>query len=202
MTSPENQKIAWCEYNDKTKTIFYDQRIAISQDREIPVVWNCSKVEDKNENGIARYTFKQDNWNEHTDYKEYDEDGNLIGIWCNWFNGEVTPEPPSPIQENIYSKITYSGTKPEIKINGSYKKFTVTFYKDDEPIELQHGDWKFTIDNLDVSNLVEIDSSNVKSNQIKVRFHADDTYIGKVLDVAFESYMGVKSSVQINIVGT
>lgn len=152
--------------------------------------------------GIARYTFKQDRWNEHTDYKEYDIDNNLVGIWCDWFNDSITPEPLSPIPKNINSKITYSGTKPEIKINGNSKKFTVTFYNDDEPIEYQYGDWKFTIDDLDVSDLLKFDSSNLDENQVKIRFCADDTYIGKILNVSFESYMGIKSNIEIKIIGS
>lgn len=155
-----------------------------------------------NVKGIARYTFKQAQWDEHTDYIERDEDNNVLGIWCNWFDNNLEPEAPSPAPENIYSTITYSGTKPEIKINGSYKKLTVTFYKNDEPIMYQHGDWKFTIDNLDVSNFIKIDSSNLGENQIKIKFCADDTYIGKVLNVTFESFTGVKSNVEFNIVGT
>lgn len=202
VTSTENQKIAWCEYNDKTKTIFYDQRIAISQDREIPVVWSCSKVEDKSQNGIARYTFKQDVWNEHTDYMERNEDGELIGIWCDYYQDSVTPDEPIPISENIYSKITYSGTKPEIKINGGYKKLTVTFYKDDEQVAFQHGDWKFNIDNQDVSDLIEVTTSDLEENQIKIKFHGDDSYIGKMLVISYESYTGVKSEVKMNLLGT
>ena len=200
-TAPENQKIVWCEFNDTTKTIFYDQRIAISQEREEPVVWTCSKVEDKNVNGIARYTFKQDKWNDHTDYIEHDEDGNLVGIWCNWFDDSLTPIDPSPAPSNIYSKITYSGTKPEIKIGGSFKKFIVTFYKDDEPIAYQYGNWKFTIDNKDASDLLEISTSGLEENQIKVKFHGNDSYTGKVLTVIYESSSGVKSSVEMNLIG-
>lgn len=154
-------------------------------------------------NGLTRITLAEKFFNPHTDYIEYDENGKVVGMWADyWSNGEIIPEPPSPIQKNIYSKITYSGTKPEIKINGSYKKFTVTFYQDNEPIELQHGDWKFTIDDEDVSNLIEVDFSNLETNQVKIKIDADDIYIGKVLDVAYESYTGVKSNVQINIVGT
>lgn len=154
-------------------------------------------------NGLTRITLAEKFFNPHTDYIEYDDNGKVVGMWADyWSNGEITPEPLSPIPENINSKITYSGTKPEIKINGNSKKFTVTFYNDDEPIEYQYGDWKFTIDDLDVSDLLKFDSSNLDENQVKIRFCADDTYIGKILNVSFESYMGVKSNVEIKIIGS
>jgi hypothetical protein len=164
-------------------------------------VWACSKVEDKNVNGIARYTFKQDKWNDHTDYIEHDANGNLLGIWCNWFEDNIPPKDSEPIPVTIYSTITYSGAKPELKIGGSYKKFTVTFYKDDEPTAFQYGTWKFTIDNTDVSDLLDISTASLDENQIKVKFHGDDSYTGKVLTVTYESSTGVKSSVDINLTG-
>jgi len=201
--SPENQKIVWVPMNDKTKTIFYDQRIAISEPREQPVVWACSKVEDMNVKGIARYTFKQTKWNDHTDYIETDNDGNVIGMWCDYFkDGDNTPVDVQSIPDNMHSVITYSGTKPEIKINGSYKKFTVTFYKDDErQDQFQQGDWTFKINDQDVSDLIEFNTTGLEENQIKIKFKGDDSYIGKILDVSYNSFIGVKSNVKINIVG-
>ena len=82
ITSQENQKIVWLPFNDKTKTIFYDQRFIISQDRETPVAWSCSKVEDMNVKGIARYTLKQDKFDEHNDYIEKDADYTYIHLWA------------------------------------------------------------------------------------------------------------------------
>ena len=206
LTSIENQKIIWLPMNDITRTIFYDQRVVISQYRDEPVVWSCSKVEDMNVRGIARYTFAQDLWNAHTDFIEKDEDGNVIGMWCDYFdNGEVIPTPPLEPISNIYSVISYSGLKPDMRIGGSYKKFTVTFYDDGEVIEHKEGAWTFRIDGVNVSDMITTldnsQSTDVAENQIKAKIAASADYIGKTLVVGYESSDGIKSEIEINLLG-
>ena len=192
--------------NDITKTIFYDQRVVISQLRDEPVVWKCSKVEDMNVKGIARYTFAQNLWNAHTDYIEKDEDGNVVGMWCDYYdNGEVLPTPLPETPSTIYSILSYSGLKPDMRIGGSYKKFTVTFYDDNEVIEHKNGTWTFSIDGTDVSSMITtLDSSqstDVAENQIKAKIATSTDYIGKILVVGYESDDGIKSELEINLLG-
>ena len=179
--------------------------MVISDTREIPIVWSCSKVESMNVLGIARYTFKQDKWDEHTDYIEKDDEGNIIGMWASYYtNGEI--EPTTPITpSSLHSQVTYSGKKADILIGGSYKKMTVTFYDGEEPIAYRHGVWSFSIDGADVSHLVDvktqIDDASLQENQVKVKFIGNDDYINKTLVVAFDSVDGIKSSIQLNIIG-
>lgn len=206
ITSIENQKIVWLPMNDITKTIFYDQRLVISQYRDEPVVWKCSKVEDMNVKGIVRYTFAQDLWNSHVDYIEKDEEGNVIGMWCDYFdNGEVLPTDPPEKASTIYSLLSYSGLKPDMRIGGSYKKFTVTFYDDGEVVAHRDGTWTFTIDGIDcfdmITTLDSSQSTDVAENQIKAKIAASADYIGKVLVVGYESNDGVKSELEINLLG-
>ena len=163
-------------------------------------MWSCTKVEDMNVKGIARYTFKQDLWNSHTDYIEKDEDGNVVGIWCNYTDDTVLPSSPLPPSTSSYATVTYSGTKPEIKIGGSYKTFTVKFYDyNDSEIPFQYGHWKYTIDGEDVGHMLVIKEPS--ENQTKIKFTGDDSYIGKVLDVKYEAASGLMSGVQINLIG-
>lgn len=207
IASPENQKIVWLPFNDITETLFYDQRLAIGEARQEPICWMLSKVEDTNVRGIARYTFKQDKWNSHTDYIEKDEDGNVLGVWCDYYiNNQVLPTPyDEEPSHNIYSLISYSGLKPDVKAGGSYKKFTVTFYDNDEVIEYRSGRWTFTIDNMDVSDMITTlrfgESTDVTENQIKVKLEANDNLIGKILVIGFESDDGIKSEIETNVVG-
>ncbi len=198
--SPENQKIVWCEFNDKTKTIFYDQRIAISQLREEPVVWSCSKVEDKGVDGIAKYTFKQDKWNAYTDYIEYNDDGNLVGMWCNYFDQEVIPEPPEDDSANITCKITYDGVQnSQFKVKGSARTFSVTFYKDEEIIPYRDGVWSFIMDDSPADDLFTLDMQD--DHSVKVKFIGTDKYMGKKVTITFKTPDNIASSIQMNIVG-
>lgn len=201
----ENQKLTWLPQNDKTKTIFYDTRTAISEDRPIPVTWSCTKVEDTNVKGIARYTWKQDKWDEHNDYIERDAEGRLLGMWCNYFSSNITPTEPDTPHPTIYSIITYSGNNANMRINGSTKKLTVKFYNDDGEIDYQPGIWKFMVDSNDVVSLIEVttstDDTTLSNNQIKIKFVGGDSYISKNLVVSYESDSGVKSSVTLNLLG-
>ena len=190
-----------------TDTLFYDQRVAIGEARQEPICWMLSKVEDTNVRGIARYTFKQDKWNGKTDYIEEDEDGNVIGIWCDYYaNGDVEPTPfDEEPSHKIYSVVTCSGLKSDIKAGGHYKKFTVTFYDEGEIIQYRTGHWTFIIDGVDVSSKIttldSTESTDVAINQVKAKLEADDNLIGKILLVGFESDDGIKSEIEVNIVG-
>ena len=173
--------------------------------------WSISKVEDMNVKGIIRLTWKQDRFNSHTDLIEYDEDGNYVCAWCDYFRDGVPisdEEHTNIPTTSTHSVITYSGIKPEIKVNGSFKKFTVTFYDDEDNTQeapFQTGTWEFKDDDLDVSDLFEIEDSvmdpSLKENQIKIRFIGDDEWIDKNIEVWYISDSGIKSHVTVNIVG-
>lgn len=199
ITSVENQKIVWLPFNTITSDLFYDQRVVISEPRKEPVVWKCSKVEDMNVRGIIRLTWAQDQWNEHTDYIERDETGNVLGLWANYFEDGGTPA-DDKTQTDIHSVITYVG-KPTLKAGGSFKKFTVSFYDGETPIDFKLGQWAFVIDGVDASSLVETDTTDVEQNQIKVRFIGSEDYMGKTLKVSYSSTTGIVSSVDILITG-
>lgn len=204
-TTVENQKILMLPMNDKTKTIFYNQRIAISQDRDIPVVWCCSKVEDMNVFGVVRYTFKQDFFDEHNDYIERDEQGNLLGIWCNYYSPNVPIEDPDQPTPTIHSEVTYSGKNTNVTIKGNYKKFTVTFYDADGEIALKPGQWYYTIDGVDATEFLSIktsdDDSTLSPNQIKLKFIGDDSHIGENLVIGYKSTDNIDSFVTMNLIG-
>ena len=200
ITQPENQKIVWLPYNEKTVNLFYDQRAVISEPRKEPVVWKCSKVEDMNSRGIIRLTWAQDLWNEHTDYIERDSTGNVIGMWCNYFTEEGVSPTPEKQEDNIHSVISYVG-KPSIKVGGSFKKFTVDFYNGEEPIGFKLGQWGFMLDGNDASDLVQLDTSDIEENQVKVKFVGSDKYMGKTLVISFTTTTGITSSVDIAITG-
>ena len=164
-----------------------------------------------NVKGIIRLTWKQDRFNSHTDLIEYDEDGNYVCAWCDYFRDGVPisdEEHTNIPTTSTHSVITYSGIKPEIKVNGSFKKFTVTFYDDEDNTQeapFQTGTWEFKDDDLDVSDLFEIEDSvmdpSLKENQIKIRFIGDDEWIDKNIEVWYISDSGIKSHVTVNIVG-
>ena len=81
----------------------------------------------------------------------------------------------------------------------------MTFYNEDEVIQYRTGHWTYTIDGVDVSSKIttldSTESTDVAINQVKAKLEADDNLIGKILTVGFESNDGIKSEMEINIVG-
>ena len=170
----------------ETETLFYNVRMIIDSKVETEKrAWLISKVNRISPNGICRVTLTQDIYDQHNDYIEKDEDGNIIGMWASYWNSNVEPVPvQQDIPSLITSRITVSG-KPQFKIGGSAKTFTVTYY-DNENQEMtghQPGSWALSIDGTAVpNNLVELTSSD-DGVKLKVKFLGDDTYIGKILTV-------------------
>lgn len=203
----ENQRKITLPMNDKTETLFYNQRLAISSfvNKREPVVWRVTKVEDATPIGIDKLTMAQDNYDQNNDYIERDNEGKIIGIWCDYFKADIPPTEPDTPHPTVYSIITYSGNSANMRINGSTKKLTVKFYNDDGEIDYQPGIWKFMVDSNDVASLIEVttstDDTTLSDNQIKIKFVGDDSYISKNLVVSYESDNGVKSSVTLNLLG-
>lgn len=186
-----------------TETLFYNIRMIIDSKVETePRAWLISKVNRISPNGICRVTLTQDNFDQHNDYIEKDENGNIIGMWANYFNHSVEPIPAvqddDTITSSINAKITCSG-RQQIKVGGSAKTFTVTYYdyNNEELPDYTIGDWSFEIDGIAVpDDLLTLTSSE---NKIKVKFLGDDSYIGKILTIKNTSENAV-AELQIEII--
>lgn len=177
-------------YNEISKEIFYNLRMIVSVDMPEPVTWRITKTNGLLHKGTIMYTLYQSDFNPHTDYIERDENGNLLGMWADYYSQSNLPaeEPIDPEiipleQGEDYSELTYSGSKPQIKINGSYKTITVTYYNSGELLADQTpGDWSYWIDDTDATDLVKILETD-DPNQIKVKFLGDETYLDKALTI-------------------
>ena len=172
--------------NETTETIWYNKRIIIdsnlySDDME-PRAWLVSKVNRITPRGICHVTMTQDRFDQHHDYIERDEDGNVIGYWADYFQSAAEPqdafEPSTTLFSSITSEITVPGNH-QIK-TGSYKTFTVTYYEDDVPIEHDVGEWSVLLDGVDATDLVTITPGG---NKARIKFNGGDDYIGKILRV-------------------
>ena len=203
-----NQKVIAYEINKYTETLFYNQRVCLNAfvtERE-PIIYRCTKIEDSIPFGILTINWNQDVFDKQNDYIEKDEEGNIVAIWCDYFN-TATPTDEPPKIETRYVVISYNGTKPELKVKGSIKKLTATFYdENNNQIDFNEGVWSFTINDNDVSDLLEIttndDDITLLDNQIKIKFIGNSTYIGKSLIIKFTSLDNSASGIlEFNIVG-
>lgn len=196
--SIENQRKAILPMNSISATIFYNQRFLISAPIPEPLAWRLTKVEDISPKGVRRLTFAADTYNQHTDYVEKDESGNVIGMYADYYLSNIEPTSVENPDESssITSSITCSG-KQQLKIGGSAKALSVTFYDENgEIIDYQSGEWNYMIDDVDALDLLTI--TEVSDGKIKVKFDGDDSYINKILHVTFTSG-DISSSLDLEI---
>lgn len=201
----ENQTKALLPYNEVSKTLFYNTRTIISADLPIPITWRVTKVEGLAHKGNIMFTFAQDLFDEHHDYIERDDNGKLLGMWANYYLESNLPsyEPIEPNPKDFgsnYAEITFAGTDPHIKIGGSYKKITLTYYNSNEELlDQTPGEWSYFIDDTDATELVRVLTTD-NPNVIKVKFLGDDEYIGKTLVIKNTRYDNIVAELQLQIV--
>ena len=213
VTVPQNQDQFWLPSNSITDYLFYDQRIIISDNtynaklKKYPLTWKVTKVENIHPLGIKKFIISQDKFDTNRDFVETDIDGNVINMYADYYELNVVPEDDIiviPTQD--YSKITFSGTQQTIKVGGTNKVFTATYYNSDgEVISTYTPAWSFYIDgNLitDNSLITTIDDVNKKCTiQINTdkTFNYGDNYIGKTLSVYCDKGLDTESMQQLDI---
>ena len=204
--------------NKTTETFGYNnslgdsQRIIISAKVPHPNVWAVSKIENTKPLGLLKITVKQVPFNDDTDYIEYDDNGNIIGMWADYYSADQSapidskpePTPTSDISCNL------SVSSPTIKIGGSYRTVTAS-YMDTEGNDVSdewsnyNHEWRFFIGDStgeridDLITVKEGDNPNV----IKIKFPAEREYIGKQLFIDLYTRVYVYGAVDsaITIIG-
>ena len=136
---------------------------------------------------------------QHHDYIEKDEEGNIVGKWADYFQSAVAPEEVDPTANipSITSKIDYSGTTNKIKIGGA-KTFTLSFYEDDMPVEHEAGEWAFFIDDENITDQLVV--TYPSPEKVRIKLPNDDDLIGKILSVVNTTPDGIVSSVDVELI--
>ena len=223
VTSIEDQQKFVVPLNSMSEKLFYNLRMLIDTKVDVasgsePRAWHITKINRISPSGLARITLAQDRFDTHRDYIEYEDakdPSTIIGMWADYWSDNIKPVDPEDIPSpTLHSIITFSGVKPEIKVGGSYKKFTVKFYDDEDSehqVEALDGTWGFTVRNaddtadIDASDLIQFEditpTGEKMFKQIKAKFIGNDEWISKNMKVWYTSDSGIKSHVIINIVG-
>lgn len=196
-TSQENQDKVWLPLNPITEKIWYtnesskNMRVLVSSFTDNAIAWQISKVENAQPLGVQKLTLYQDFFDQHRDYIEKDENGNIIGMWASYFDSEIAPTDPSTPTtppSSIIARI--SASTSTIKVGGSYKNLTSNLFNDsNEDITIEYADvtftWTCSINNEDWTDKVTW-RDGTEFNQKKLRFPNDTSTIGKILSVKCE----------------
>ena len=194
--------------NPDTATLFYNHRMLVDNKGAIePRAWLISKLNRISPDGIVHVTLAQDIFDQHKDYIERDESGNVIGMWADYYvnqlgatDKEVTPDSDVPIEYT--STISYSGVKPELKVGGSFKTFTMQYFDGAGNLVDHPCSWnyKFIDDDINPEDVLRIitaqDSEDLADNQVKIKFVGSEEYYGEILTI-YNEY----TSLDVAIVG-
>lgn len=180
-TDVEDQQKFICPLNRNTERIYYNQRMIIDANvLTEPRAWKISKINRVAPKGMITATLVQDHFDQNKDYIELDTNGSVIAMWADYYSSPL--EPKDPIVEKLNCSIVYSGTKPELKVGGSYKTFSVVF----EDGNSEDGTWSYYIDEQPIDMSI-LDIYPTSADKQKVKFVGNSKYIGKVLKIKFTS---------------
>ena len=198
-TIVEDQQKFAAPLNRDTEKFYYNQRFII--DNKVltePRLWQISKINRIAPNGIARITLAQTKFDSSKDYVEKDDTGEVISMYADYYIGNA--EPIDPVEEDkIRAELLYCG-QPTIRVGSGYKKLAINFYKGNEQIPMMEGQWQYSIDGEDVSDIIAYSSAELKENEIKIKFTSKDmNYGGKVLKIKYVVNADIQASIDLNL---
>lgn len=175
--------------NSDSLTIGYNKRFIISDEKRYPpIVYAVSKVEDTQPIGLTTFKFTQETFDPVHDNAEL--------MICNYYDSPIEPQ-DSKIEEQFQrmATITYNGTKPTVKVGGSWKIFTPVFSDDTVAV----SKWIISDQNGDIS-----DDTNYTIERdgdlIKLKVALNYKLIGTVLIVQVIGSDGSMAELSVEVV--
>ena len=175
--------------NSDTLKIGYNKRFIISDEKRYPpIVYQVSKIEDTQPIGLTTFKFTQETFNPSYDNAEL--------MICNYYDSPIKPEVQNAEERpKSTATITYNGTKPTVKVGGSWKVFTPTF--SDETVTVSK--WVISDENGDVSGdtnyTIERDG-----DLLKLKVALNYKLIGTVLAVQLVGSDGSLATLSVEVV--
>lgn len=151
-------------------------------------MYQVSKCEDTQPHGLTTFKFTQETFDPAHDNAE-------LGI-CNYYDSQITPEVPDQSTElQQTATITYSGTKPTIKVGGSAKTFTAVFKDESTTV----SKWTISDENGEISDSTNYTIEYV-GNQMKLKVSQNYNLIGTVLIIQATGSDGTVAKVEIEVI--
>ena len=181
---PENQQIVIFPTNDDSRTIQYDTKFILGDEKRYPpIVWKTSKIQSSFNGDITRFTMTQEQFNPATD--------NADLMIADYYESAVEPEifetEETPTVSDL--EITYSGS-PAVKAGGGYKKFALKSRIDGKLVDCtEEVSWSIDFPDGDLKQLETSKSENI----IRIKCKPDYLLIGKTFTIAATTKYGSKS---------
>lgn len=182
--------IAWMSTNADTQLIDHNQRFLISDyGRKTPLCFGVGNIVDTMPIGITKFVLSQQTFDPTHD--------NADLMLANYYTSNVEPTEPD-IEQEIYgtASITFSGTKPTVKVGGSYKTFTPVFSNEGTTV----AKWLISDENGDISGdtnyVIEYDGE-----LLKLKVVSNYYLIGRVLIIQVVGTDGSTAEVSVEVIG-
>ena len=190
LTDVDDVTAIWMPTNINTQTIGYNQRFLISDvGRDPALCYQVSKISDTSPIGLTKISLAQTVFNEKTDNAEL--------MVADYWGSAV-----EPVEVDVEAKIkgtaeiSYSGTKPTIKVGGSTKVFTPVFSEEGVFVDK----WFVSNEDGDISSnenyVIECDGE-----KLKITVSLNYNLIGTVLIVQCVGSDGSTAELSVEVVG-
>ena len=190
-TFVDNITSAWMPTNDDTLTIGYNQRFMISDlRRKPPLLWQVSKIEDTQPEGLTKFKFTQETFDPIHDNAEL--------MLANYYDSPIVPEPSIPTEE-LHKPIViiYSGKQPTLKVGGSFKTFTAL--SDNEVVKFPQ--WIVSDENGEITESTQDYIIEYEDDKLKLKVAQNYELIGKVLTIKAIGASGSVDEIEIEVIG-
>lgn len=191
LTFVDNVTSVWIPTNNDTLTIGYNQRFLISDEKRYPpICYQTSKIEDTQPLGLTKLKFTQETFDGSHDNAEL--------MLANYYDSSIEPiKPDLPTELKQTALITYSGTKPVLKVGGNSKTFTASFVDSNTTVK----SWLISDENGDISLDTENYTIEYLDNKLKLKIARNYSLIGKVLIIQVIGTDGSTAEVRMEAVG-
>ena len=181
---PENQQIVIFPTNDDSRTIQYDTKFILGDEkRRPPIVWKTSKIQSSFNGDITRFTMTQEQFSPSTDNAEL----MIADYWAQSVQPEILETEEISTVSDL--EITYSGS-PAVKAGGGFKKFALKSRTDGKLVDCtEEVSWSIDFPDGDLEQLETSENANI----IKVKCKPDYLLIGKTFTITATTKYGSKS---------
>ena len=181
--------ICWMATNTETQTIGHDQKFLISDaGRMPPLCYSVATISDSMPVGITKFVMSQSTFDQIHDSADL--------MLAGYYADSVEPVEPDIEQElSGTATISYSGTKPTIKVGGSAKVFTPVFSVEGTTVT----QWFVSDENGDISG--NANYTIERDNELlKIKVGLNYNLIGTVLIVQLVGSDGSTAELSVEVI--
>lgn len=192
-TTVDGNCTVWLPTTNEVQTIGYDARFLITKNKTNPSSFKVTKILDTLPVGITKLGMIQDRYNRSTDKVDLVINGEEVMV-ADYYASAIEPElPETTPKDKGYSVITHSGTAPTLRIGGSAKTLTATFY-DALGVEVPNIVPVWTYDfPKGLENQFVVETTNV-ANKVKIKALKNYDLLELIVTIKVESEDGLYQS--------